>query len=592
MNRADTRAESVAADRGLIGLCQIAAYYRLSADATQLHHDLALAGRFAQSADLVRAANRLQLKARILLAPSERRLNSAPLPALVNLAPLGFALLVAPSQEGRLRLIDPVTRFERSLSYAELTAEWSGEIILLTRRAGVGIDPKSFGLTWFLPSLWRYRHPLAHVLLASLFIQIFALVTPLFFQIVVDKVLAHKGASTLLVVTFGMAALGLFNAVMQYLRGYILSHTTNRIDVELGARLFFHLLRLPMLYFETRAVGQIVARMRELEIIRTFLTSQALFSLIDLLFTAIFIAVLFAYSSVLALIVLCSAPVYVVIALLVRPLLREKIRQKFIRNAESQQFLVEAVVGMQTLKAAAIEPIMQASWEEKLAAYVKTAFEATLVSNFAQNATQYVSTATTALIVFFGAQAVIAGKMTVGELIAFNMIANQAVQPILRLSQLFQDFQQVRVSVERIGDILNVPEEPKPLSATPMPAIRGAIQMSGVGFRYRPGSAPALSEVSLSIKPGEVVGVVGPSGIREVDLRQIGPATLPAGTRPGPDRRHRHRPGRSGLAASPDRRGAAGKPAVQPDDPRQYRARRADDVARPRGAHGEIVGRA
>jgi ATP-binding cassette, subfamily B, bacterial HlyB/CyaB len=498
-------------DEGLLALCQIASFYRVGADPSQLAHKLALRGRTAQSEDLVRAAKLLRLKARILHEPSEQRLKSVPTPALIKLKS-GFVILGGRDSDGKLRVLHLGMRLVRALSRDELVAEWDGEVVLVTRRAGVGIDPRQFGFNWLLPSIWRYRRPLAHVLLASLFVQVFALVNPLFFQIVVDKVLVHKGTSTLILIAIGMVSLGLFNVVLQYLRAYVLSHTTNRIDVELGAKLFNHLLHLPLSYFETRAAGQTVARVRELETIRAFLTGQGLSSLIDLLFTVIFVAVLFAYSWFLALIVLCSAPLYSIIAILVRPMLREKIKQRFNRGAETQQFLVEAVVGMQTLKAAAVEPMTQASWEEKLAAYVRTSFDATLLATFGQNATQYVSMLTMALIIFFGAQAVIAGQMTVGELVAFNMIASQVAQPILRLSQLFQDFQQVRVSVERLGDILNTPVEPAPQNLPILPPPRGAIELKNISFRYRAGYPEVLSDVSLSIAPGEVVGIVGPSG--------------------------------------------------------------------------------
>lgn len=508
-------------DHGLAALCQVAAFYRVAADPFQLQYQLALSGRASGSADIVRAARLLGFKARILKSPSRQRLLRIPTPALINLGHARFAVLGAPDQGKRLRLIDPVTRVSRVVSYEELQKEGNGEVVLIARRAGVGVDPKSFSFKWFVPSLWRYRRPLGHVLLTSLFIQLFALVTPLFFQIVVDKVLVHKSNSTLTVIAIGMAALGLFNVILSFLRAYVLSHTTNRIDVELGARLFHHLLRLPLFYFETRAAGQTVARVRELETIRSFLTSQGLFSCIDLLFTVVFVLVLLAYSPFLTLLVLCSVPTYIGIAMLVRPILREKINQKFNRGAESQQFLVESVVGMYTVKSAAIEPMMQASWEEKLAAYVATSFDASLIANLGQNATQYVSVLTTTLIIFFGAQAVIAGQMTVGELVAFNMIANQAAQPILRLSQLFQDFQQVQVSVERLGDILNMPAEPMEQSLASLPPPQGAIEFKNVSFRYRPDLPEVLSEVSLTIAPGEVVGIVGPSGSGKSTLAKL-----------------------------------------------------------------------
>jgi subfamily B ATP-binding cassette protein HlyB/CyaB len=462
--------------------------------------------------EIVRAGQAVGLKLRFIATATQKRVSNVPLPAIVSLLGGGFTVLTNFDKDKRVRLVDPVTQAPRILSVDNFWAEWSGGIILVTRRHGVGADPNHFGFRWFLPSLWRYRRPLAHVLIASLFVQIFGLLTPLFFQIVVDKVLAHRGLSTLTVVVVGLVALGFFSVVLQYLRTYALAHTTNRMDVELGARLFHRLLRLPLGYFETRAAGQTVARMRELETIRAFLTSQGLFSVIDLLFAIIFVGVLFAYSTTLALVVLASAPAYAIIVALVRPFLREKIAEKFNRGAESQQFLVEAVVGIQTIKAAAIEPMMQVGWEERLAAYVKTSFAVTQIASLGQNAIQYVSALTSAGIIWFGAQEVMDHQMTVGELIAFNMIAAQLTQPILRISQLFQDFQQVRVSVERLGDILNTPIEPVPPSMPTMPAPSGAIALREVTFRYRPGLPEVLSDISLNIAPGEVIGIVGASG--------------------------------------------------------------------------------
>ena len=488
-----------------------------------------------------------------------------------------------------MRLIDPsaARRARRSRS-SEAEALSSGDGVLITRRlGGAGIDPNTFGFRWFWPSILRYRRPLAHVLVASLFVQLFALATPIFFQLVVDKVLVHKGMSTLVVLVLGMVTLGLFETILQFLRTYTLSHTTNRIDVELGRRLFHHLFRLPLAYFETRAAGQTVARMRELETIRSFLTGQGLTSLLDLVFTLVFFAVMFIYSAKLTLVVLASIPVYIVIASLIRPVLREQINEKFNRGARSQQFLVESIVGAQTLKAASVEPMMQAQWEERLAAYVRTSFDAGITGALGQNLIQYVSKVTTALILFFGAQSVIEGTMTVGELIAFNMIASQVVQPILRLSQLWQDFQQVQVSVARLGDILNAPPEPVPQNLLTLPPPRGAIEFRNVTMRYRPDAADALRNVSLSIAAGRGDRHRRPLGLGQVDADQARPAPLQPAIRPGDDRRRRRRPARSGLAAPADRRRAAGEHPVQPHDPREHRARRSGDAARDGDAGGE-----
>ena len=511
-----------AVDSGLMGLSLIAGYYRIAADPAQLKHQLALLGRFANAEDLVRGANILGLRSRILRRVSAKRLGAVPYPALLRLKEGGFAAVGVGSAKGRVRIVDPVSRVAKDFSLEEAAAFGSGEVVLITRRlAGAGVDPTTFGFRWFLPSIMRYRKPLTQVVIASLFVQLFALVTPIFFQLIVDKVLVHKGFSTLVVLIIGMVSLGLFESVLQLLRTYTLSHTTNRIDVELGRRLFHHLFRLPLAYFETRAAGQTVARVRELETIRGFLTGQGLTSLLDLFFTLVFFVVMFIYSWKLTLVVLCSIPIYVIIAALIRPGLRELINEKFNRGARSQQFLVESIVGAQTLKAASVEPVMQAQWEERLAAYVRTSFDAGVLGAVGQNAIQYVSKVTTALILFVGAESVIEGVMTVGELIAFNMIASQVVQPILRLSQLWQDFQQVQVSVARLGDILNAPTEPVPQNLLTLPPPRGAIDVRNVTLRYRPDAPDALRNVSLSIAAGEVIGFVGHSGSGKSSLTKV-----------------------------------------------------------------------
>jgi subfamily B ATP-binding cassette protein HlyB/CyaB len=509
-------------DSGLRALCGLAAYYRIPTDPDQLAVELALQSNRAGAEDLVRAANHIGLKARIVPNIEAPRLESIPKPVLLKLRTGEFVVLGGQNPAGLWRVVDPVTHADRFEELDSLYTEIEPMAILVGKRlAGPGIDPRTFGFRWFLPSLWRYRKPIMHVLLASLFIQIFALVTPLFFQVIVDKVLAHKSNSTLLVMIAGIVLIGLFDAVLQYLRAYALSHTTNRIDVELGRRLFHHLLRLPLQYFETRPAGQTVARMRELENIRQFLTGQGLFSVLDLVFTFVFFSVLVIYSWKLTLIIVASIPVYLVITMLLRTPLRETLNEKFNRSAESQQFLVEAVVGIHTVKASAVEPVMQTQWEEKLAAYVRKSFLASMIAAGGQNAIQYVNRVTTALILLFGAWAVMDGDLTVGGLIAFNMIAGQTIQPILRLSQLWQDFQQVQVSVERLGDVLNAAPEYRPQAAASLAPPRGLIELKNVVFRYRPGAPEVLKNVSLSVRPGEVIGIVGPSGSGKSTLSKL-----------------------------------------------------------------------
>ena len=421
-------------DPGLAAISLIAGYYRIAADPAQLRHQLALTGRLAEAEDLVRAANLLELKSRIIRGVDRQTARRHSLSGDPGVEGRRLRRARGRRREGQgpPRRSCCADRRRRFRSKRRRRCRRASAILVTRRLGGAGVDPNTFGFRWFWPSILRYRRPLAHVLVASLFVQLFALATPIFFQLVVDKVLVHKGMSTLVVLVVGMVTLGLFETVLQFLRSYTLSHTTNRIDVELGRRLFHHLFRLPLAYFETRAAGQTVARMRELETIRSFLTGQGLTALLDLVFTLVFIGVMFIYSVKLTLVVLISIPVYVLIAAVLRPILREQINERFNRGARSQQFLVELIVGAQTLKAASVEPMMQAQWEERLASYVSKSFDAGVTGALGQNMIQYVSKVTTALILFFGAQSVIEGSMSVGELIAFNMIASQVVQPILQ----------------------------------------------------------------------------------------------------------------------------------------------------------------
>lgn len=507
-------------DSGLASLAAVAAFFRISCSPADLSRELALTAPATRD-DVLRAAKRVGLKAKSV---NETRFSVGkviPTPCIAVLVDGRFAVFAGKLEES-YRLVDPLSFTSRTVNLDELLALTSGNFILLQRGfSDASTFQRRFGFVWFLPSLWRYRTALVHVFVASLFLQFFALVTPLFFQVVVDKVLAHRSYSTLTVLIVGLAAIGLFEVVLQYLRTYALTHTTNRIDVELGRRLVRHLLNLPLNYFETRAAGQTVARVRELETIRDFLTGQALFSVLDLIFTVVFIAVLFAYSSVLAWIVVASIPFFVFIGFVIRPSLKQRIDEKFDRGALSQQLLVESVIGMQTLKAAAIEPVVAAQWEERLAAYVQSSFAATMLATKGQTAIQYVNKITSAALLLFGAQAVIDNQLTVGGLVAFNMIAGQVFQPVLRLSQLWQDFQQVQVSVERLSDILNAPEEPKPAASVSLPAPKGTITFKAVNFRYASDGPDILKNISLSIRPGEVIGIVGPSGSGKSTLTKL-----------------------------------------------------------------------
>ena len=367
----------------------------------------------------------------------------------------------------------------------------------------------------------------------------------------------------------------MFETVLGILRTYLFSHTTNRIDVELGARLFRHLLALPMAYFQARRVGDSVARVRELENIRNFLTSSALTLVIDLFFTFVFLAVMFFYSPLLTWIVLGSFPFYIAISAGATPLFRRRLDEKFRRGAENQAFLVESVTGIETLKAMAVEPQMQRRWEEQLAGYVAASFRVLSLGNTASQTVQLVSKLVTAGILYFGAKLVIDGSLTVGELVAFNMLAGRVSAPVLRLAQIWQDFHQARLSVARLGDILNTTAEPTYAPARARAAgdpRRHQLRARHLPLSHRRPGSPARRQLRRAGRPDRRHRRA--FGLGQEHVRQAGAAPLRAGKRTRADRRHRSRDGRPGLAAPPDRRRAAGEHAVQPLGARQYRARR------------------
>jgi len=507
-------------DTGLACLVTLARLHGFPADPEQLRHTHSEPGRLFGEQSIVLAGRALGLKIRALNS-NWQKLKKTPLPAIAQHRD-GRWFLLADFKDDKVLIQDPLESRPLALPKNILEKSWRGRLILATRRARINDPNGRFDFSWFIPAILKYRHLLGEVLLASLFLQLFALVTPLFFQVVIDKVLVHKGVTTLDVLAIGLLGVSLFEVVLGGLRTYLFSHTTNRVDVVLGAKLFKHLLALPIGYFEARRVGDSVARVRELENIRNFITGSALTLVVDLLFTFIFFAVMYCYSPLLTAVVLGAIPFYVLLSLLVTPILRNRLNEKFSRGAENQAFLVESITGIETLKSMAVEPQMQHRWEEQLAGYVGASFRSANLGNIAGQCAGFINKVTVVLILWFGATLVMKGHLSVGQLIAFNMLAARVSGPILRLVRLWQDFQQAGISVRRLGDILNKPTEPgyNPGRAT-LALLKGGVYFNAVGFRYHPDRPEVLRNIELQIDPGEIIGIVGRSGSGKSTLTKL-----------------------------------------------------------------------
>lgn len=508
-----------ARDTGLACLVMLARFHNIAASPDQLTHEFSDAERRFGRDELLLAAKSLGLKAKIAQS-STSRLSHCPLPAIARDLQDEF-FIIARLDDDQALIQDPRTPRPEMLDLPSLEARWSGELILLRSEASIAGELAKFDFTWFIPAVVKYRKLLSEVLLASFALQLFALLTPLFFQVVMDKVLVHRGLTTLDVIAFGLLGIMLFESALSGLRSFVFAHTASRIDVELGSRLFRHLVTLPLAYFQARRVGDSVARVRELENIRSFLTGNAITLLLDVLFSVVFIAVMVYYSGWLTLVVAASLPLYFLISLLITPLLRARLRESFARGAENQAFLVETINGIDTLKALAVEPQINRKWDNQLAGYVAAGFRTQTLATLANESVGLVGKLVTVATLWLGARLVVDGELTVGQLVAFNMLAGRVSQPIMRLAQLWSNFQQTGVSVQRLGDILNTRTERSQGSRSALPRLKGEIELDQVHFRYRPDGSEVLRGISLAIKPGEIIGIVGRSGSGKSTLTRL-----------------------------------------------------------------------
>jgi len=495
-------------DTGVHALAALLAIHNITVTADQLGHELGHSGPVTAQ-DLVRLARRhdgVRCKTKLCTYAALMRL---PAP-LLGYGPDGWFLIGRASPDAVViqRATGEIERLERSAF--ELI--WSGAVILLTTRGTVQIaSPGRFGLSWFIPRIVRYRALIAEVLLITFALNLLGLAAPLLFQNVIDKVVVHNTRATLNVLIFAFVAASAWEGMFGWLRVRLYSETCQKIDVELGAVLFQHLMRLPLSYFENRRTGDTVTRVRQLEAIREFLMNASLSVLVDPPFALLFIVLMWIYAPVLCAIVLFSLPLYFCVSYFVTGALRRRLADKFEQGSASNAFLVEQVSAIHTIKAAAVEPMCQNRWEQQLAGYSAASQRVINLANSSTQLVQLISKLSMAACLYLGALKVVEGGLTIGELVAFNMLAQRVSQPVLRLAQLWQDFQSTRLSVERLGDVLLVPPEARTTPQS-MQRLRGSITFEDVSFRYGQEGPPILQGLSFSLESGETLGVVGSSG--------------------------------------------------------------------------------
>lgn len=463
--------------------------------------------------ELIRTAKDLGLKVsagKIRL----KKIEKTTVPTIAKLKDESYLLLVN-HQKDKWVILNPLKGTPETIDETSLFNMLSGWVIIIGQKKADSENNgnQKFGFRWFLPTIFKFKKQFICVLIAVFVIQILGILTPLMTQVVVDKVLSHHAMNTLYTIAVGIFIVYVYELLINLCRSYLFVHTTNRIDVMLSAKLFHHLFGLPLKYFESRRVGETVARVRELDQIRSFLTGTPISSLIDAVFVIVYIVVLFLYSVPLTLMVLASLPMFAILSLIITPLFKKRLDEKFETGAMAQSFLVESVNGIHTVKAFALESSFEDKWGDLQSDYVKAGYKTSMISQTSGTIASFIQHVVDLVVLVYGAKTVIDGNLSIGQLVAFRMLAGRVSGPVLRLVQLWQEYQQASLSVKRIGDIFNSPIERKSDNAIQsLPTLKGRIKFENVRFRYRMDASDVLHGISFEIEENKVIGLVGRSG--------------------------------------------------------------------------------
>lgn len=510
-------------DTGLACLIAIAKYYNIPADYRQLERAYVLNEGSVTFTTLVRAAMELKLKAREYNGLKEADLDRLVYPVLIKLKS-GRSVVITTIRDGNIYVMDPAfSQQPVQVDRYKLLMDWTGDAILFTRRYELDKKKQKFGFKWFIPVVSKYMPYLRSVLFMSFILQLLGLAAPFFTQNIIDKVLVHRAADALDILVLGMMICTLFQNWMQCLRAYLFTNITNKMDVALSARLFKNVTSLPISYFQKWQVGDVVSRLGELETLRGFMTGNSLTIILDIVFAILYLGVMFLYYSwILTLIVLVMIPLFVILNLIVAPIFKRLINDQFLIGSENQSFLIEAITGIHTVKSSSVENNFIRRYEEMLARLTNASLAVVNLANIANSIGTFFYSIFNLVILWIGAYYVMQGDISVGELIAFQMIAGQLIAPIMRLINQWQSFQQVRVSMERLADIMDEETEPtfNP-SRTTLPTLRGDIALEKLAFSYTPEGGKVLDNINIRIPAGMKVGIVGRSGSGKSTLTKL-----------------------------------------------------------------------
>lgn len=449
-----------------------------------------------------------------VIRPTVDELREVQLPAMAKMADGTFVTIAVITQES-VFVIDPRVNKPIVLTLKDFLASWNNELLIFSARFSWAYFKKRYSLDWFLHVIKAYRRSLYEVLTASFFMQAMGVVSPMIMQVIIDKVIRNHGYSTLTVIGISMIIFYIAQSLLSAMKTYIMNHTTNKLDAILGTRLFHHLISLPLPYYESRRVGDTTMRVNALRSIRNFLTGTGLQTVLDVFFSVVFIGFMFWYSSTLTWIVLGIVPFYLIVNIWSVPIIKRKLEIMWSRGGANNAFMIESVTNIETIKALAVEPQFNHKWEGLLARYVRATFEMLKFRTVVNGATNTLRTIAMMGVFWRGGMMVMDGELTLGQLIAFQMLAGQALTPLTSLMGMWPEVQQIGLALERISDILNTRMEPvvrQDIGKRGKNRVTGRITFADVSFRYRADLPLVLKGINLDIQPGEFIGIVGRSG--------------------------------------------------------------------------------